>query len=236
MSLPREGPTEQVLWREARSGSVDAWNELFVRHHRAIYNFCFRRVGSWTAAEDLASAVFLEAWRRRDAVAPEIENALPWLYGIATMLTRNHRRTMRRHADALARIAPPEPEQDPAETVALRVDAERRVRVLLSALSRLSREDREVLELAATGRLSHAEIGMALGIPVGTVKSRLSRARQRLGERMRSESDCGSRRGRRRNSPNTSVEGGPDEHRGLVASRTADAARPVRSTSAGTDA
>ncbi|MBR7833757.1 RNA polymerase sigma factor [Actinospica durhamensis] len=232
MSLPREGPAEQVLWRDALSGSVDAWNELFVRHHQAIYNFCFRRVGSWTAAEDLASTVFLEAWRRRGEVAPEIVTALPWLYGIATMLTRNHYRTMRRYREALARIPPPEPENDPAETVALRVDAERRARVLVSVLSRLAREDREVLELAATERLSHAEIGMALGIPVGTVKSRLSRARRRLAERMESEPERGPRRGGRRTD---SVEGGPDEHRDMVASRTADAARPVRGTPAGTD-
>jgi RNA polymerase sigma factor (sigma-70 family) len=182
MSLPHGARSDEDLWREAVGGSADAWDELFVRHHRAIYNFCFRRTGLWSAAEDLTSTVFLEAWRRRNEARPQVASALPWLYGIATMLTRNHHRTLHRYREALDRIPPPEPERDVAEDVAARVDAERRLVRILVALRQLPRQDREILELAATEQLSHAEIAVALGVPVGTVKSRLSRARQRLGE------------------------------------------------------
>ena len=239
MSLPREGPGEEALWSAALAGSVDAWSELFVRHHRAIYNFCFRRTGSWPVAEDLSSAVFMEAWRRRAEVRPEVQTALPWLYGIATMLARNHKRATRRYREALARIPPPEPDRDPAELVAARVDAQKRVRALDSALSRLSRPDREVLDLAATGRLSHAEIGAALGLPVGTVKSRLSRARRRLGEHLDLESirPADSIDERSTSITNvTNVKGGSDGHRDVVSARSADAARAVRSASPGPDA
>ena len=72
---------------------------LFERHARAIYN-CFRRTADWAVAEDLTSIVFLEAWRRREReLLPE--KVLPWLYGIATNVIRNRRRSLRRHAAAL---------------------------------------------------------------------------------------------------------------------------------------
>ena len=60
-----------VLWSRARSGDSEAFGMLFERHGRTIYNYCFRRVGSWAVAEDLASIVFLEAWRRVDERAAE---------------------------------------------------------------------------------------------------------------------------------------------------------------------
>jgi RNA polymerase sigma factor (sigma-70 family) len=184
MSLPSGIPDEEELWRRAATGSPDAWDEVFVRHHRAIYNYCFRRTGQWSAAEDLTSTVFLEAWRRRTEARPRVATALPWLYGIATMLTRNHHRTLRRYRDALERIPAPEPGADVADDVAARVDAERQAVRAAALLRRLPRADREVLELAATGRLDHAQIAAALDIPLGTVKSRLSRARHRLGEQL----------------------------------------------------
>jgi hypothetical protein len=71
-----ERPSDEELWRLAVHGSHDAWGDLFVRHRTAIYNYCFRRVGVWGAAEDLASAVFLEAWRRRSDVRLYGDSAL----------------------------------------------------------------------------------------------------------------------------------------------------------------
>lgn len=187
MSLTAEAPDDQDVWLDAIGGSADAWGELFLRHHRAVYNYCFRRTAQWSVAEDLTSAVFLEAWRRRNDVRLYGDSAIPWLLGIATMLTRNHERTLRRYQAALARIAPPDRGDgesdagDPADVVAARVDAERRAALVLEALARLPRRDREIVGLAASGQLSHGEIADALGVPVGTVKSRLSRARKKLG-------------------------------------------------------
>ena len=187
MGLTAEAPDDQDVWLDAMGGSADAWGELFLRHHRVVYNYCFRRTAQWSVAEDLTSAVFLEAWRRRGEVQLYGESAIPWLLGIATMLTRNHERTLRRYQAALARVAPPGRDGggsdagDPADVVAARVDAERCAAVVLDALGRLPRRDREIVSLVASGQLSHGEIADVLGVPVGTVKSRLSRARKKLG-------------------------------------------------------
>ena len=91
---------DSVLWSRARAGDAEAFGVLFERHARTIYNYCFRRVGSWAAAEDLVSIVFLEAWRRLDKPLPSGKE-LPWLFGIATNVVRNRRRAERRYAAAL---------------------------------------------------------------------------------------------------------------------------------------
>jgi DNA-directed RNA polymerase specialized sigma24 family protein len=69
-----------------------------------VYNYCFRRIGDWSQAEELTSIVFFEAWRRRKNVRLEYENALPWLLGVATNVLRNVRRSQRRHRAALKRM------------------------------------------------------------------------------------------------------------------------------------
>jgi RNA polymerase sigma-70 factor, ECF subfamily len=175
-----ETSSDEELWQAAIDGSVAAWGDLFLRHQRAVYDYCFLRTASRGAAEDLTSAVFLEAWRLRTQVRLYGDSALPWLYGLATMLTRNHERTLRRYRGALQRIAPADAVPDPAPEIARRIDAQRQVEHIRSLLREVPQRDREVLELAALGTLSVAQIATALGIAPGTVKSRLSRARARL--------------------------------------------------------
>jgi len=169
-----------TVWSRALDGSAEAWGQLFQDHGQAIYNFCFRRTGNWAASEDLLSTVFLVAWRRRGEVRIVEESGLPWLYGIATMLTRNYHRSLSRNRRALARIPPPAPVPDPADEVVARLEAQRWVEEFRLAARHLSRSDVEILHLVIDGRLSHQGIAAALDIPVGTVKSRLSRARSRL--------------------------------------------------------
>ena len=94
-------PSDADLWGRSRAGDRDAFGALFERYATLIYNYCFRRVGSWSTAEDLLSVVFLEAWRRRDKELPP-DKVLPWLYGIATNVVRNQRRSERRFAAALS--------------------------------------------------------------------------------------------------------------------------------------
>jgi RNA polymerase sigma factor (sigma-70 family) len=181
-TMPPDDRADAEVWQAAVSGSPEAWGELFRRHNRTVYNYCFRRTLDWGAAEDLTSAVFLEAWRRREAVGLYGESALPWLYGIATMLTRSHHTRLHRYRELLARVpSPPEYGADHADAVAERLDALVRATRVRKALAKLSTKDREVLELAALEHLSHQDIATALGVAVGTVKSRLSRARTRLG-------------------------------------------------------
>jgi RNA polymerase sigma factor (sigma-70 family) len=172
---------DSVLWSRSRAGDVEAFGLLFERHARTIYNYCFRRVGDWAVAEDLVSIVFLEAWRRRKKELPRGKE-LPWLFGVATNVVRNRRRSERRYAAALRRVPAPDELASFADESAERLDDERLMAQALALLAELPRRDQEVFALCAWSELSYEDAALALGIPVGTVRSRLSRARARLRE------------------------------------------------------
>ena len=172
-------PTDAELWSR---GGADAFGVLFERHARAVYNHCFRGTADWALAEDLTSVVFLEAWRRRGDVRLANESALPWLLGVATNVLRNGWRSRRRRAAALARLRRAD-EPDFADEVESRLDDRRAMRRVLAEVARLPRREREVLALCVWDELSYEEAAAALGVPVGTIRSRLSRARARLRER-----------------------------------------------------
>ncbi len=152
---------------------------LFERHAQAIYGYCFRRTADAALAEDLTSIVFLEAWRRRDVELTEA-SALPWLYGVATNVLRNQRRSLRRHRVALGRLGAEQPEPDFAEAVADRLAAETEMRSILELVERLPRLEREVLALCAWQGLTPHQAALALGVPEATARTRLFRARSRL--------------------------------------------------------
>jgi len=173
------GWTDDELVAELRQGSSTALGLLFDQYADRIYNYCFRRVGSWHQAEDLTSATFLEVWRARDRAAAYDGEALPWLYGVATNVCRNATRSQRRHLRAVGRL-PLEQEPDHADGGAEAVDSERRMRELLAALQQLSARDRDVIVLISWSGLTYDQAARALNVPVGTVRSRLARARQRL--------------------------------------------------------
>lgn len=168
------------LWRRARQGEAECFGVLFDRHGEAVRAFCARRTGSTDAADDLVSIVFLEAWRRRGEVELIDSNALPWLYGIARRTIQHRWRTALQHRRALDRLAPAPATPDHADEVAGRLDDERHLARLRAAFERLRPPDRDVLVLCVWQGLTYAEASMALGVPVGTVRSQLSRARSRL--------------------------------------------------------
>jgi RNA polymerase sigma factor (sigma-70 family) len=168
------------LWRRACQGEAECFGVLFDRHGEAVRAFCARRTGSMDAADDLVSMVFLEAWRRRAEVELIDSNALPWLYGIARRSMQHRWRTALRHRRALHRLAPASAMPDHADEVAGRLDDERHLARLRAAFERLRPPDRDVLVLCVWQGLTYAEAAVALGVPVGTVRSRLSRARSRL--------------------------------------------------------
>jgi RNA polymerase sigma factor (sigma-70 family) len=172
---------DHVLWSRSRAGDADAFGVLFQRHAKAIYNYCFRRVGDWSQAEDLLSIVFLETWRRRDKELSD-DMVLPWLFGVATNVIRNRHRAERRFAFALKRLPTSEPQPDFANEADERVDDQRRMRQALETLGRLPRREQDVFALCAWEGMSYEDAALALDIPVGTVRSRLSRARQHLRE------------------------------------------------------
>ncbi|RKR87437.1 RNA polymerase sigma-70 factor (ECF subfamily) [Micromonospora pisi] len=164
-----------------RSGDPDAFRELFDGHARTVYNHAYRLIGNWSTAEDVVSLTFLEAWRLRERVdvGTDTGSLRPWLLGIATNVARNVRRAARRHDVALARIAP-EVEPDFADEVGNRIDDHERLALVRTAMAALRKAEREVLALCVWSGLDYAEAAVALGVPVGTVRSRLSRARKKL--------------------------------------------------------
>ena len=174
--------TDRELWREVAEGSSEAFVELNERHLRVVYNYCFRRTGDWALAEDLSSAVFLETWRRRGEVDVADGSLVPWLLGVATNVIRNSRRTARRYRNAVARLPTWHSDPDFADDIDERLDAESRMRGILARVSELPRKDQEILALCAWMGLSYEDAARALAIPVGTVRSRLSRARTKLRE------------------------------------------------------
>ncbi len=143
---------------------------IFDRHFDAVHRYLSRRVGG-DRADDLAAATFTIAFERRGTFrdGKHAGDARPWLYGIATNLLRNDGRSERRALAVLAELAASQRAVPAAESAAIG-----------EALSRLDPDHRDALLLYAWEGLSYDEIATTLGIPVGTVRSRLSRARARL--------------------------------------------------------
>jgi RNA polymerase sigma-70 factor (ECF subfamily) len=152
---------------------------LFRRHAPHIQRYVVHRLGQ-DAADDIVAETFLLAFRQRDSYDQTRADARPWLYGIATNLIGRHRRAEIRLYRALARTGI-DPVMEPfTDKVDDRVSASAASRRLAGALARLPQEHRDTLLLMAWGDLSYEEIATALGVPVGTVRSRISRARNKL--------------------------------------------------------
>ncbi|WP_433475841.1 RNA polymerase sigma factor [Spirillospora sp. CA-142024] len=176
---PEEASDAALIVRSRRE--PDAFAVIFHRHFAEIHRYAARRLGS-DAADDIAAETFLAAFRKRGRFDPARGTVRPWLYGIATRLVSQHRRSEGRHYRALART-PAERDQDGHDDrVAARVTAGGAGAELAAALDRLPRGDRDVLLLVALADLSYEEVGQALGLKTGTVASRLNRARRRLRE------------------------------------------------------
>ncbi|WP_231618473.1 RNA polymerase sigma factor [Nonomuraea sp. SBT364] len=157
----------------------ERFGALFDRHHEAIHRYVHLRLGA-SAADDIAAETFLRAFRSRaryDLCRPD---ARAWLYGIASNLVAGHQRAEARRYRALARSAEVTDVVSHDEHVTQRVSAAVMRPRLTAGLAALPPRDRTVLLLAVCAELSYDEIAEALGIPRGTVGSRLNRARRKL--------------------------------------------------------
>ncbi|GAB1516237.1 sigma-70 family RNA polymerase sigma factor [Actinophytocola sp. KF-1] len=154
---------------------------LFDEHAGALHAYLARRVGD-EVADDLVSETFLVALQQRHTYDPARAGVRPWLYGIATNLLRRHVRQEVRGWRARARVVGTERLHAESHEVRAteQLAARQRVRQLAGALAALEPGDRDVLLLTSWGHLSSAEVSQALGIPVGTVHSRLHRVRRWL--------------------------------------------------------
>ena len=163
-------------WREPERFAV-----LFDRHAPHIHRYLARRAGR-EVADDLVAETFLAAFAKRDRYDLGRADARPWLYGIATNLVGQHRRDeVRQYRIRQAAAAEPEVPGH-AERVAADVTAQTTRALLAEALAALPAGDRDVLLLIAWEQLTYEEVSRALAIPVGTVRSRLRRARTKVRE------------------------------------------------------
>ncbi|MBE1591565.1 RNA polymerase sigma factor [Nonomuraea angiospora] len=164
---------------EASLRTPECFAVLFDRHAAVLHRYAVRRLGP-EHAEDVVAEAFTRAFETRDRYEFARTEALPWLYGITTNVIGLHRRAEVRGYRAMARTG-----EDPVvaafdERVAARVSASATRQSLAAALAKLGRGERDVLLLIAWGDLTYEETAQALRVPIGTVRSRLSRARRKV--------------------------------------------------------
>ncbi|SEB86106.1 RNA polymerase sigma factor [Streptomyces sp. PAN_FS17] len=188
---------ELSLRARIRAGDAQAFAWLFRTHAQAVHGHAARWLGDPNAAEDVVSLTFLEAWRLRERLLSDSEftaqagvegepddGLRAWLFGISANVLRNTRRAARRHRAALDRLPDRRTDAgavpDFADALVGRMEDAERLRAARAALRKLRPREREVFALCVWSQLSYADAATALQVPVSTVRSRLSRARQRL--------------------------------------------------------
>jgi RNA polymerase sigma factor (sigma-70 family) len=165
--------TDGALIEQSVRGRADAFVEVVRRHEVAVHGFLARRAGQ-QAADDLLGEVWVRAFAARGGYDPGYAGARPWLYGIARNVLRAHWRSRPDPSTAAEEAV------DPWDDVVDRLDSAAQARELTSALRALPAPERDVLLLVAWEQLSPAEVAAVLGVPQGTVRSRLHRARAAL--------------------------------------------------------
>jgi RNA polymerase sigma factor (sigma-70 family) len=166
--------TDGALIERSIYGRPDAFTEVVRRHEVAVHGFLARRAGR-QVADDLLAEVWLRAFAGRAGYDPGRQDARPWLYGIARNVLRLHWRTDRDDVHQAVTDS-----WDPWDDVVDRLDSTARAGALLPALRALPPDERDVLLLVAWEQLTPAEAAEVLGIPQGTARSRLHRARAAL--------------------------------------------------------
>jgi RNA polymerase sigma factor (sigma-70 family) len=166
--------TDGALIEQSVRGRPDAFVEVVQRHEVAVHGFLARRAGH-QIADDLLGEVWVRAFAGRGGYHPRHDDARPWLYGIARNVLRAYWRA-RQDTDHTAA----DEAVDPWDDIVDRLDSAAQAQVLVSALRALPAAERDVLLLVAWEQLTPAEAAVVLGVPQGTVRSRLHRARAAL--------------------------------------------------------
>jgi RNA polymerase sigma factor (sigma-70 family) len=170
---------------EASLRDPERFAVIFDRHAPQIHRYLARRLGR-DIADDLTAETFLAAFRRRHRYDLDRTDARPWLYGIATNLVGQHRREEAREYQLRQAVVRDRDPDCHADQVVADVTAQAVRPMLLAALANLSQADRDVLVLIGWEELTYDEVARALAIPVGTVRSRLNRARKKVREALAS--------------------------------------------------
>jgi len=169
--------SEADLIIDAQRGSEAAWAALVREHQQAVYRLAYLLLGDTTEAEDAAQEAFVRAFQAIDRFDTRLP-LRPWLLSITANDARNRRRAIGRYLGAVRKLVQARPEPVPA--IAGGTIAGLEAEVLWRAVRRLRPADQEIIYLRYFLDLSEAETSSALGLPSGTVKSRLHRALGRL--------------------------------------------------------
>jgi RNA polymerase sigma factor (sigma-70 family) len=181
VTMPESEPESDRVLIERSLTEPERFAAVFDRHCAEIFRYLARRLGP-DVAEDATAETFLTAFRKRDRFSTDRQDARPWLYGIATRTIGEHRRAERRRRKAIGRVDATATAEPFEEGAAGRVTAQQLGGRLTGALGGLSAAERDLLLLIAWADLTYEEAAEALGIPVGTVRSRLHRARKKARE------------------------------------------------------
>jgi RNA polymerase sigma factor (sigma-70 family) len=173
-----DGPDDADVIDRSR-GEPEQFALLFHRHAPSIGGYVARRLGPGLA-EDIVAETFLRAFRQRVRYDLSHRDARPWLYGIAGNLVRRHHRDEVRKLRALQRTGLDPVAESFADQVDDRVSADAASRAIAAAIAGLSPGQRDVVLLVAWAGLTYDQVAEALGVPEGTVRSRMNRSRTRL--------------------------------------------------------
>ncbi len=177
-----EQPSDGDLWQLMSRGDEGALGVLFERHAQRIFRFLVRMLATRQDAEDVVTETFLEAWRVRRSMAVT-DSAVPLLLAIARRRAQDHLRASSRRARLLNRVAVQRPEPawpDPEEIVTDREVRNGERRLLRDMVMQLPTDQRSVVELCIFAEMSYEECAAIFDVPIGTIKSRLSQAKEKL--------------------------------------------------------
>lgn len=175
-----EEESDAALWLAASTGTERAFVTIFDRYRSRVFSAAYRRTNRVADSEEVVAIVFLEAWRLRKRVRIVDGSLLPWLLAVTANVTSNLSRSQRRYARMIARLPVPPEQDDHAPFIDEQLDGRPCRQAIDEALAALSAGDRAVVELCLIEELPLAAAAAALDLPVGTVKSRLHRARKQL--------------------------------------------------------
>lgn len=182
--------------RDRRAAHDEVWfRRTYDANFRAVVGYALRRVTVADDAADVVSETFLVAWRRRTDVPDDPGEARAWLFGAARRVLANHRRGEERRGRLSERL------RHELAATARSAGHEDDAAAVHNALGRLSEDDRELITLTSWEQLTPAELAVALGVPAGTVRTRLHRARGRLAELLAEPANACARAGHLQQQP-----------------------------------
>lgn len=171
---------EAAIWGRALGGDPGAFANIYDLHRDKVYAQAYRWARSVHDAEDILAMAFFETWRNRTRVRIVNGSIAAWLLVTTNHIAQNTARSARRHRIAMAKIPAREDMDDHAPEILAGIDQDATALKVREAFTQLKPRDRDVLTLVVINELSLDHASQALGVPVGTVKSRLSRAKARL--------------------------------------------------------